>query len=76
MRKAVLLAAIGMLVLASCKKEFTCVCYYVDEEGKKAEPYILNEDDNKIFITSEKRAISACDDLSTLMDSTIICEIK
>ncbi len=76
MKKAVLLAAVGMLALASCKKEFTCICYGVDEEGKKAEAIYENENDNPIFIASEKRATSACEDLSVLMDSTVICEIK
>lgn len=71
MKRAVLLAAVGMLVLASCKKEFTCVCLDID-----GAPVFAQESQDPVFNTSEKRAIDACNDLTTLMDSTVICGIK
>ncbi|MFK8038912.1 MAG: hypothetical protein AB8B74_11515 [Crocinitomicaceae bacterium] len=75
MKKAVLLAAVGMLVLASCKKEYTCVCFYI-EDGEKAAPYYELEEDNPVFLSSENRATNACNDLTMLMDSTVVCEIQ
>jgi hypothetical protein len=67
MKKVLLLAVAGMFVLASCKKDYTCVCT-VTEAGESASASVVLKDIKK------DDATTACDagDLAGYSS----CEIK
>ncbi len=76
MKKVVLFAAIGMLVFASCKQEYICECFQIedgiafpllDDAGVEIAP---------TFLATENKATEACNDYAILTDSSIVCTIQ
>lgn len=69
MKKVLAIAVLGMISLASCKKDYTCVCKTGNETSVSQESKIENQ--------TRKDAKKACENMSgTALGITRVCKLK